>query len=293
MLAHGMDGGFVFERRIADGVEGGEVGAFQADVLHQPLGRAEEFEVAFIGAARHELSHGGRVSAVPKFVSGDRTANLFDPAQGTQQFFDEGFVRREFGETFGVGRFEVDRDAVGQLHGAIDLVLLGAWHDLEMDVAFEVMPVAQDVGGVEQFILCADSARRDAGTEEDALGESALIHFAEEVREFIRFERGAAKIAPGAERTVVAVAFAGGGEQGLEKFYRFSVGELRRVDEGGALFLGSEAGGFRRFGGGRVAPRTSARIETTGQAVFLGVFEGHLAGEFDEGVEGVHRDIIE
>ncbi|MBE7435682.1 MAG: hypothetical protein HS100_17335 [Anaerolineales bacterium] len=41
--------------------------------------------------------------------------------------------------------------------------------------------------------------RGDAGTEKDAFGEAASMHFAEEVDELIRLEGGAAKIAPGAE----------------------------------------------------------------------------------------------
>lgn len=41
--------------------------------------------------------------------------------------------------------------------------------------------------------------RGDVGTEKDAFGEAASMHFAEEVDELIRLEGGAAKIAPGAE----------------------------------------------------------------------------------------------
>ena len=60
----------------------------------------------------------------------DSAPNLFHPFERAQKLFKENLVRREFCQPLGAGRFQIDRDTVGSLHGAINLVLFGAWHDL-------------------------------------------------------------------------------------------------------------------------------------------------------------------
>ena len=72
------------------------------------------------------------------------------------------FMRREFGKPLGVRRFQIDRDTIRELHGAIDLIFLRAGHNLEVEISAILMFAAQDLGGVEEFILRADSAAGDA-----------------------------------------------------------------------------------------------------------------------------------
>ena len=80
--------------------------------------------------------------------------------------------------------------------------------------------------------------------EEDAFGCACVSQLAEEGCKLIGLEGGAAEIASRAEGTVETVPFAGGREQGLQQEDVFSVGELRRVNEGLVFFFGCEAGGF-------------------------------------------------
>ena len=73
-------------------------------------------------------------------------------------------MRRKFGQTLGVGRFEIHRDtSAAAWRAALDLFRAG--HDLEMDVATKIFLAADDVNGVEQLILRADAATGNARTQ--------------------------------------------------------------------------------------------------------------------------------
>ena len=71
-------------------------------------------------------------------------------------------VRREPAQVRGGGRLQVDRHAVGQLHGAHELIALGAGHDLQVQVATVTELAAQHLRGVEQPVLGACAAPEDA-----------------------------------------------------------------------------------------------------------------------------------
>jgi hypothetical protein len=138
-----------------------------------------------------------------------------------------------------------------------------------------------------------------------------LGEFNEEVGELFGFEGSAAKIAPGAEGTVVAVALAGGGEQGFEEEDVFAVGELGRVDKRVRWYgvrcqarsfrfqvpsskRGGLIAGGRRGAGGLGTPLGEPRgYSTTWGLLFPIRLEGHLGGEEFEAGEGVHDSIIE
>jgi hypothetical protein len=47
------------------------------------------------------------------------------------------------------------------LHEPLHLILLGAGHDLKMQVAAEPKFFTKDLGGIQNFILCVRAARRD------------------------------------------------------------------------------------------------------------------------------------
>jgi hypothetical protein len=98
----------------------------------------------------------------------------------------------------------------------------------------------------------------------------------EQLREFLRLERGASEVSPCAEWTIIAIPLTCGGKQGFQKFDLFAVGELGRVDENSSLFFGCEASRPRRL---------TARL--------FRLFKRHLLRERLEGFELVHASIIE
>jgi hypothetical protein len=98
----------------------------------------------------------------------------------------------------------------------------------------------------------------------------------EQLREFLRLERGASEVSPRAEGTIIAIPLTSGGKQCFQKFDLFAVGKLGRVDENSSLLFGGEAS---RLG------RLTARL--------FRVFKLHLLGKRLESFELVHIFIIE
>ena len=129
-------------------------------------------------------------------------------------------------------RFQVDRDAVGQLHGAVELVVFDAGHDLQVDVAAVALLAADDVGGIQDFVLRGHGALDDAAGQEESVDLLGALQGVKRARHFVRRESYAFGLgAPGAEDAVMAVALAGGGHHGLE--HRF--GTARRLQVGDAV----------------------------------------------------------
>ena len=140
-------------------------------------------------------------------------------------------------QALGVGRFQVDGDAVGKLHAALNLGALGAGHDLQMDVALEAVFFAQDGSGIQELVLRAQPAAQDAGAEEDALGHPSLVESHIGAGELIRREGRPAEIPAAAERAVVAVALARRGEQGFEQGDLLAIWQGCLVEEGLLTFF--------------------------------------------------------
>ncbi len=63
-------------------------------------------------------------------------------------------MRGEPRQPFGVRRLEVDRDAVGELHGAFDLSAFGAGHDLEVHVAADSQVLLRRISAVSSSLFC-------------------------------------------------------------------------------------------------------------------------------------------
>ena len=85
-----------------------------------------------------------------------------------------------------------------------------------MDIAAKTEFMPQDIGGIQQLILCPYSSARDAWAKKGAFGNTAAVQFHEYACKFSGFEGGAAEITAGAEGTIIAIPFAGRGEQGLQ-----------------------------------------------------------------------------
>ena len=69
---------------------------------------------------------------------------------------------REAREPLRIRRLEVHGDAIGQLHGALNLGMIGAGHDLQMEISAVAFLVAENLGGIEELVLCAPATARDA-----------------------------------------------------------------------------------------------------------------------------------
>src|SRR5687768_4719362 len=102
VFAPGVFGGVFFEGGVADGVEGGEVGAAEADVLVEVVGGGEDFEVTFADGTDDKLGDGGGPAAVPGVAGWLVAAVFFDPLEGAEEFFEEDFLGGELVEAFGV-----------------------------------------------------------------------------------------------------------------------------------------------------------------------------------------------
>jgi len=188
------------------------------------FGGGEELEVSFAHCADDELGDGRRPAPVPGLVGRVIAADFFGPEQGLEEFFGEGFLGSEFLQAVSVRGFEVDGDTAGEVHGAFNLGVLGAGHDFKVDVAFVLVFVADDVYSVEEFVLGTDAAACNTGAEEQAFDQSGAVHVHEGLRHLFGLVGGPAHIPPGAEGAVIAIAFAGGGEQGFEHLQPFTAG---------------------------------------------------------------------
>ena len=164
---------------------------------------------------------------------------------------------REGRQPFGRGAFQVDGDAIGQLHGAPHLVILGARHDLEMDVAAIAVLFAQNLGGVDDLVLRLRAALDDPGGKKESFHQAGALDGIVGFGPLVGRVGDALRLAaPGAEGTVEAVTLARRGHHRLED----RLLPRRRGDVGDAgQRLGCARLGRRRFGHGLVAGRLELR----------------------------------
>ena len=137
--------------------------------------------------------------------------------EGLEQFLEEDFMGGKLPEPLSIWGFEIDRHPVGKAHGLQDLLALDPGHQFQMQISPVGVAAAQDSGGIQEPILCAHAASSDARAQKQPICSTRLVQFAEYFGHFFRLECHAAEIAPGAEGAVVAIAFAGRGEQCLEQ----------------------------------------------------------------------------
>src|SRR5258708_21592760 len=70
-----------------------------------------------------------------------------------QQFFLEILFGSQRVQSLLCRPFQVDRDAVRQLHDAIELIIFYPWHDLEVKIATIAIAVANDLLRVNNLVL--------------------------------------------------------------------------------------------------------------------------------------------
>lgn len=115
------------------------------------------------------------------------------------------------------GQFEVDADAVGVTRGFLDERGRGFGDRLEMDVAPEIVNLAERFRDGDDALHRVVRVARDAGTEEEPLDVVPLVEIEGEIDGFLHGEGGAAHVAGSTVDTVVAIVDAAVGEQDFQQ----------------------------------------------------------------------------
>ena len=208
------------ERRVRHRMECREVRAAQVDLAHEPVGRGHDLAVAFAGRADDELSNH---AALLQSACAALAVHLVRPIERRQDFVEQVFLRREPLQAHRIGRFQVDGDAVGILHQLFDAGAVGAGHELDVQIAGELMLLAQQLANGDQAIHGPGAAAVDARREKQAIHQSPGVHLHKSLCHFFRCKLDARQVAPAPPGAVEAVASAVRGQQRLEHRHALAV----------------------------------------------------------------------
>jgi len=122
---------------------------------HEP----EDFTIGLARGADDELGrrsdHAGLSGRIePPALEGEATGQL----ELRQQVSAEVLVTCQGPHVAVAGRLEVDRHAAGEPHGRPHLIVVGAGQHLQMEVAGESLPSAEDLRGRQHAVHCAARA---------------------------------------------------------------------------------------------------------------------------------------
>ena len=183
------------------------------------------------------------------------------PAHGAADRADV-FFGREFGEAGFLGYFDVDAEPVGIFAGLGDQRVIGFRNGLQMDVAAEVMLLAQFSRDGNHLFHGVIGAADDAGREKQALDVVASIEVDRQFHYLIRREARPRHIAGSAVDAIKTIVIAGIGEQDFQQRDAASVRCIGMTDAhagrrraeafaiAGVPFLGAAGGaGSVVFGG--------------------------------------------
>ena len=121
----------------------------------------------------------------------------------------EVLFRREAVEALLRGQLDVDADAVGVAPGLVDEGLRGLGDSLQMDVAAEVMHLAELSRDLDDLLHRVIRAAHNATAEEEALDVVALVEVECELHDLLGGKARALHIAGAAVDAVMAVVEAG------------------------------------------------------------------------------------
>ena len=138
--------------------------------------------------------------------------------------------RREFREAVFRGHLDIDGEAVGIFAGFRDQRLVGLGNCLEMDVAAEMMLLAQLARHADHLLHRVVGAADDAGGEEQALDVIAAVEVERELDDLIDGEARPRHVAGGAVDAIEAIVIAGIGEQHLQQRDAASVRRVGMAD---------------------------------------------------------------
>jgi hypothetical protein len=117
----------------------------------------------------------------------------------------EALVRCDPAEALAAGRLEVYRDAAREGRDPLDLRVLGAGYDLDVDVAAKAVSLAQQFQHAYQVVHHLDRATRDSRRDEQPLAPTPLPRCEKDADELLRLEKRPRHLAIAAHRAVVAV----------------------------------------------------------------------------------------
>lgn len=205
MLAQWIGLWQVLKRRLYDWTEAGVVGSREPQIAVELLAEREELLVGILDRAHDKLGDG-----IGEALVGMLASNSLSQLQHGQQFVGEVFFGGQLAQAFLGRRLQVDRDAIGQLHRPVDLIVFRARHDLQMHVALVVVALPNDLYRIDNAILGLHSALDDARGQKKTIHLSCPLQCIEALRHLIGTERHALRFATsGPEGAIVAVAFAG------------------------------------------------------------------------------------
>ena len=139
-------------------------------------------------------------------------------------------------------RFEVHGQAGPQPVGLLDVLVLGARHDLEVNVPLEVVLVADEIDDLDELLRRLRAGTRHAGTEEQPRDGVPLLHLVEGAGKLVDLEREPLAGHPVAVRAEVAVHLAEVGEHHAEQVDGLAVRHRRLVDARRGIPLGPRVG---------------------------------------------------
>jgi len=135
-------------------------------------------------------------------------------------------LRRERGKALGRGQLHVDAQPVGMAAGALHQFGRGIGNGLEVDVATEIMLLAQHARHFHHLLHGVVGALDDAAGEEQPLNAVAPVKIEREVHHLLHREAGARHIAADPVHAVQAVVLAEIGQQDLEQRDAAPVGRI-------------------------------------------------------------------
>lgn len=114
---------------------------------------------------------GGFLATLLGFAFGNLVTDFVHRLSGAGDVF----FRSEILEALLLGEFDVDADAVGVFSGLSDEFVRGFRDGLEMDIASEVMDLAERPGDLYHLLHSEVGAAHDSRTEEEAFDVIAFV----------------------------------------------------------------------------------------------------------------------
>ena len=213
-----------FHRRPRNGPEGAEVRMVHAAALAE-LGDHPDQRLVRVGrGADHEL-HGH-----PRHAPGvQRIGGPAGPAGRTLADHEApnplevapcgapALVRRDLRQGGPAGGLEVERDPAGQAGEPLDLRVVRARHQLDVDVPAEAVSLPQQGQRLDELVDDSHRPARDPRGDEEPVAPVALQRAEEDPHQLQGFEQRAGQLAITPHRAVVTIEAAGVGHQHPEQ----------------------------------------------------------------------------